>query len=1620
MLYLTRVSAAVSGNTRDNTITYTFDINYGYVYTNQAVQISGFIFHTEFNLVSAVITSVNTDSYPYTFTINLRGFPLNLSETTTTGYVTGFIDVIPLAGPAWANDAHDTIVRAGDPLIYQVIGKDYSPPTTGAVDPTYTSSNEPGVPTFSYSTNTTTITFNSPYTQLQSVYSSDLQSFYPFTGGGFFSVRLPDLSPLSPGISGAIRFGLSPSFYFDLWKETNGAFRAKSSDGVFSFTYPYPYSVLDFVAQSPGTSVQFNAYNTTSGLTTLATGYVPWNYTSGAFYLYAGTLSGFVLTDPSQSFTFALQYTFTSTLTFQAIAPRVTISSDGNFEPNTATFTLAAPLLSGSTVVLPGWQSIQVTGLTYSLNDILNHPLAATFSQEVHGAATIGVSFNGGLDIVNVGKSNQASPLSFSLGGQTIVPGGSTTNVTVYGSSPDGIAIDTQIGYRGITGSWSNGSYTITISSTAYSSHVIVPNSTYIVQSGYFSPNTLITAAVSNPPNATLTINKPTLQSGSSQAFELRFFQRRTGVNTPQFSLTGISTGGDSGGTVVLQAYSPFPALPPYPVNVFIAQDLPSYPVVKPYLSGDGTPNVLVSAPSGFNTITPYPLRWGFIAVYQGRNVFDVVTNLTILPVTITLTPDPTSPTFQLVRYQPFNYQYSIDGYNSSVSLHLNSVSSNIAPYVSISSSMMFASFASTVGASNTFQSQPVVFDAIVQGKVVGTISNSATVKDFILNVSPSIPGYTLSLYKYEPFANSFSISAPTGLTLNSTGSSPEILTFLSNITSTNIVFASSNGYQTSYSTPLTLSINAVTTTSTVVSNLTISVPVSPGRFYSPMSNTNYVFYVAENLSNTYPLTTDLQFLTLLNLDILPVSSPGLPSGISFGSIDSNTFQLQGIPNVQTSQQNYLVIGSNTTSGKIVTTTVSIQVKAPRISVSGGPTVISGMLPDSPISPSTFTSIIPTTSYAITSNFYYNWNSNLPDGLYFEDINGSNVPPGVFTMFPPDSDTAKTIIIAGTPTVAAATNLVTAGLSSYTVGLTGNTRGPVLNSAVTQIQLTFGELVLFTGTAIPALYATNPMASNTLIFKAGSYFPSTSPIASIAAGNLPPGLSLTTNGTSNYVNGVDCSSGVYVSGTPTTVNLTPDPTVVIAVNQNGTSRTSSVAIPILADVITFDSATPAEGSVFAFIVSRPTYTDYPSGIVFTGVSAAGKSITSVVSYPDLTAYGLTLSSNGTLSGTPTSYLDTTSVSFTATDSLGTTGVRNVFITINPDVYTFTPLTLNFVQNNPIDPVQILASTSSERQVQSYNSQNLPSGLVLSPTGILTGTPLTSGTGTFDVTASTGYDTGTNTYSYKIIADSILTLLTASSLTVPVGPFSIDAFRSITYSEFDAPTSYVVGSVAPANITLAMTNNVLSGNLTGGSGSYIFTVLATYQNASATTVVSLVIANGVGVFTIAASGNMKFISPTVTTYSGLQYVPIQPITVTAKNDTDNGCGCSGDPPKFIYYFIVPGSLPRGLSFAPDPTGTYATIYGTPAVYSSGGSTIVVYAKNDLAVGSISLTLVVTTPFFVNPTSAGAYTALLRNTVEENAAHNSEDNKVFPQSDALRGPLQAPAAPDEVIDRKCKNC
>lgn len=1019
-----------------------------------------------------------------------------------------------------------------------------------------------------------------------------------------------------------------------------------------------------------------------------------------------------------------------------------------------------------------------------------------------------------------------------------------------------------------------------------------------------------------------------------------------------------------------------------------------------PFITGSGTGIMTLDAPNGFRYLPTSNPTFRVDAITGGRTLGSNETVFIVTPIVITVVPALVS-SLSILNYIPFNYTFSIPDTVIDVGLSSNGTSSALTPYISADGTSFSSDIGFTSALSNApFSLRPVIGNVSVGNAVTSTVSSALSV----ITMTPDVPSRSLALYLYEPFSYTFTTNPESiGLSLQFIRSSSQIASYCT-LSADGSTVTYSGSYVSTSSSVLSLVVDLMYAGSIVAgSTITVLISIGKGRFFPPASNQNFQLFQYENISTTFG--SNPSFLTVLPIDSI-VASPSLPNGLTLAGTDSNTWFMQGTPTLQSTQSNYTIFGSNSSTGKIVSVPISIKVNPQQVRITPSSLSTTGMIVDTMITPVTFVATEPIVVSRIGGE--WTWDA-LPDGIGFYDMSGNPVPYGYAL--------SNSIQLMGTPTLSAASTFASLNQTTSLVRLTGTQRqgGGINVSGSSLLTFSFGETVLFSTVTIPSLYATENLDYKNVTFTAATYFASGSPITSIVASSLPPGLSLSslvTSGTSPNLR-----YSVRLLGTPTVVDESGTSYAFTATNANGTRRTQSFVIPILPDIVSFTSA-PAENTAYSYIVSKQI-----DPIPFSAVSSANKSITSWALSLSTASYGLSLSaSSGStvlLSGTPTNPLSQTSVTITATDSLGTSVVRTIRITILNDTFGWPTFAPTFIQNKPIDTYQFRVTTTSGRQIQSYTATGLPTGITLSPGGVLSGTPTGSTSGSFTVSATTGYvtpPTGSQAFSYTIIPDNVLTLLTVSPTPVPFTgtSFSIaNVFTAFSYSGFTASNAVPSDSVSPETdppTVFTLVNNVLSGSIPVYQSVFTFTVNGIYGSVTTSVTASLTLTESPlsGSLTLSSSpGSLVFTQPTTSLYALYQYCPMPtiPFTVT---------GGSG----YVYYYSLSSNLPIGMTFTTETTGTSSTLTGIPANYTANPVAVTVYAANGSNVTFTSVSFRILAPSFINPqVGAGAFTAMLRSDVEGNAAQNARDNRVFPQVDPLAGPLMAPRAPDVTTMSNC---
>ncbi|HEX8151824.1 MAG TPA: ice-binding family protein [Thermoanaerobaculia bacterium] len=205
--------------------------------------------------------------------------------------------------------------------------------------------------------------------------------------------------------------------------------------------------------------------------------------------------------------------------------------------------------------------------------------------------------------------------------------------------------------------------------------------------------------------------------------------------------------------------------------------------------------------------------------------------------------------------------------------------------------------------------------------------------------------------------------------------------------------------------------------------------------------------------------------------------------------------------------------------------------------------------------------------------------------------------------------------------------------------------------------------------------------------------------------------------------------------------------------------------------------------------------------------------------------GLTLGSNGALTGTPT-----TAGSFTFTvrgaDANGCIGTRIYTIVINAagcPTITLSPATIpGSTAGTPYGPVNVTASGGTGPYVFSVTAGALPSGVTLSPGGVISGTPTTSGSFNVTITATDALGCRGSRIYAALVNCPVIAISPASLPNSTIGfPYS----ASLTGSGGTAPYTFVrTSGTLPPGLTLSS-----AGQFSGTPntpGTFNFTVTAT--------------------------------------------------------------------------------------------------------------------------------------------------------------------------------------------------
>jgi hypothetical protein len=383
-------------------------------------------------------------------------------------------------------------------------------------------------------------------------------------------------------------------------------------------------------------------------------------------------------------------------------------------------------------------------------------------------------------------------------------------------------------------------------------------------------------------------------------------------------------------------------------------------------------------------------------------------------------------------------------------------------------------------------------------------------------------------------------------------------------------------------------------------------------------------------------------------------------------------------------------------------------------------------------------------------------------GILFEATGGT--PPYTWSVIagalPKGMTLSASGLLNGVPTVA--------GTSSFTLQVADSESTPQKATLAATLVISDGT-VSITSPSLPQ--GTINTAYSATFAATGGTPPYT---WSIVTGTLPAGLTLSSNGT--------------ISGTPTTVGSS---TILVKATDSAStpqSGTGTYSLNISGGPLAITTTSlplGAQGQPYSVQLAG-------SG----GIPPYTWSLAGGIVLPN----GLTLSVSGHLSGTPTAEGKTTLVVYMGDSSGGTgTASATLNLVIGGSSLLITTFSLPAAQQNTAYSYQLTALGGTPPYTWSVDpSTPLPSGLTLSPTGVLSGTPtgLSNTNPNFTVT-----DSASNT-----ISEAFNLIVNPASGTIPDGTYAF-VFSGLSSKE-------------PAGGTTGFGGDILNGIFTLKSGTVV--------------------------------------------------------------------------------------------------------------------------------------------------------------------------------------------------------
>lgn len=469
---------------------------------------------------------------------------------------------------------------------------------------------------------------------------------------------------------------------------------------------------------------------------------------------------------------------------------------------------------------------------------------------------------------------------------------------------------------------------------------------------------------------------------------------------------------------------------------------------------------------------------------------------------------------------------------------------------------------------------------------------------------------------------------------------------------------------------------------------------------------------------------------------------------------------------------------------------------------------------------------------------------------------------------------AATGLLAGTPAGPA-------GTSTFTVQVVDSGG----NLATRQFSLTVvaTSSLTITTLSVPNGTVGTPYPTTTLVATGGS---GTGYTWSVVSGSIP-GLTLSTSG--------------VLSGTPTTSG-SYSLSVQVRDSLNATAAQLYSVTIALSSPLAIETQTLPGGSI-----------NVPYSTAITASGGAGGYVFSVVAGSGVLPTGLTLATNGALTGTPTS-AGTFSFTVRVTDAQSNTAQRSYSIGIASGIAITNAETLPAATPNVAYSVTLTAAGGSAPYTWTTILGLLPPGLTLNSTsGAISGTPTTPGTYQFTIRVQDVLAANTSKAFTLVVGASGLTITNSDPL--PIAPIAGSYSTQLLATGGTAPYTWsVTAGILPAGLTLGSTTGIISGVATTAGSSLITVRVQDALGASTTKN-----------FTLVVSGS----AVTITNSD-----PLPPATLASPYSTQ--FLASGGTAPYTWTVTV-GVLPTGLTLS-----TAGLLTGTPTV--AGSVTITVRVQD----------------------------------------------------------------------------